>query len=119
MKVTSKQLGIFLAQKLSKGSGSVDVIKGFTAFLKSKSILSKKADIIRFFKKEWNKIHGITDVEIKVASSDEAPDLKSFGGKNEVLIKEDKSLIAGSVIKIGDYVLDNSIKSKLSSLKQI
>ena len=47
-------------------------------------------------------------------------DENSLGGKSlsEVDYKIDKSLLGGMVIRIGDQVLDNSIRSKLDALSR-
>lgn len=36
----------------------------------------------------------------------------------ELILKQDHSLIGGFVIKVQDYVIDNSLKGKLEKMKQ-
>jgi len=45
--------------------------------------------------------------------------LKTFAGKNiELDIKEDPELIGGVVVKIGDWVLDSSLRGRLRRLRE-
>ncbi len=121
MKLTPKKLGTFLARKLAHAHKDTvqSFLKDFVEILRSKRLLSKKSEIIRFFTKEWNTIHNTVDVEILTASHKEAPHIESVGKKKaEVIIKEDAKLIAGSKITVGDYLFDTSLQSKISNLKK-
>lgn len=48
-----------------------------------------------------------------------AASLKTFAGKDiELEIKEDKELIGGVAVKIGDWVLDSSLRGQLRRLRE-
>ncbi|MEI6479106.1 MAG: F0F1 ATP synthase subunit delta, partial [bacterium] len=84
----------------------------------SKRLASKYPAILRSFKKEWNLEKGIIDVTVRASSINDAPKIDHvLGKKAEVTFIEDKTLIGGSEIKIGDLVIDTSIRSKLQKMR--
>ncbi len=77
----------------------------------------------RFIAEKKNK--GVAKVHSAVAISAEAQEalksrLKVFSGRKEIEldIEEDPELIAGLVVRLGDWVIDASLKGQLARLKE-
>ena len=82
--------------------------------------------IIEAFSVIWNKEKGIVEAEVLSAnelSKDVVKLLNGYitklSGAREVVIREkvEKNLLGGVVIKYGDRVVDRSLKTKISDLK--
>ncbi|MFA6050391.1 MAG: F0F1 ATP synthase subunit delta [Candidatus Paceibacterota bacterium] len=95
------------------------VMNEFAALLIEEGRTSRLGEILELWKNLYNKRHGLLDVEIKTADKEEVSFPHSFAGK-KVAFKTsvDPSLIGGSIIKIGDYVIDGSIKLKIEAIRQ-
>ena len=69
---------------------------------------------------------GIAKAHVRTAAplsagraEDAGPSLKIFAGKDiELEIKEDPELIGGVAVKIGDWVLDSSLRGQLRRLRE-
>lgn len=121
MKLSVKQYAEILDKAIDKAHGDEAkraVIKEFVKLLNTDAKISKLPDILTHYKSLWNKRHEIVDVSIEVASKDEAKFASTFGGKKVSLsVKENKALIGGSILKIGDYLIDTSVRSKINALR--
>ena len=82
--------------------------------------------IVEEARRIWNKRHNRVPVEVRTAAPLDDAQRGSLGervgrmiGANPILnISTDPSLIGGLVIKVGDYVYDASVKSRLEQLRQ-
>jgi len=121
MKLSIKQYASILDQALTEAgeSGREKVIKDFAASVVADNKSSRMSEILQIWRGLYNKRHGIIDVSIHAADKDDATFPHSFAGKRVALnVSEDKELLGGTVTRIGDYVIDNSIKSKVNVLRQ-
>lgn len=111
---------------LDKKQAEVEVANFIKVLIKSKSL--KLADrIIGEFDKYSNLQNGILEVTVISAKKLSAGAEKELAdqikkekkaSKVEIINLEDPSLIGGLVIKIGDEILDGSLKTRLELLKQ-
>ena len=102
------------------------VVKHFLTLLIDKNRISAIKEITGYYSRLTDEISNITRADIITAK----PLKKEALGKLEktligltskdvkVEVKEDKSLIGGVIVKIGDLVLDGSIKAQLQGLKE-
>lgn len=122
MKLTIKQCAELLDRALDKArddDARKNVIKEFVKILSSDGKISKLPDILSHFKKLWNARHEVMDVEMVVTNESEAKFPKEFGGKKVALkVLENKALLGGSILKIGDYLIDTSVRSKINAIRQ-
>jgi len=110
---------------LGKGPFS-NVVKNFLKLLLDKNRIRAIEDISDYYSRLTDEISNITRAEIITARplKTEALDKlkKALAGltSKEVRteVKEDESLIGGLVAKIGDLVLDGSVRAQLDGLKE-
>lgn len=133
MKYTAKQYGLALAEAIQgKKNKEIDsVFNNFLSLLKKNRDLGIVKKIFIEFEKKYLKENGIFDgeinfarhIDIKLKSAIEKKiiDKELIGTKiKELRLKEkiDKEMIGGFKVKIGDMVVDASMKSKLDNLKK-
>ena len=102
------------------------IIKTFLILLFEKGRISYLVDINEFYQKFLDEFKGIVRADITFAmkpSSEETEKIKNAlskkTGKEVILnLKEDENIIGGVVAKIGDLVLDGSIKTQLLKMKE-
>ncbi|UCF56577.1 MAG: ATP synthase F1 subunit delta [Deltaproteobacteria bacterium] len=107
-------------------SGFSDVVKNFLNLLLDKYRIGAVEEITKHYERLTDEISNIARAEIitPMPLKEEAQnrlekvlgDLTSKKIKTEV--KEDESLIGGIIVKIGDLVLDGSMKAQLEGLKE-
>lgn len=123
MKLSSKQIGVSLARKMSsmKDSGErKKYLAEVAMFIAKERKVSKLSLILQNFEKEWNILNNEVDVILTVASTGDAKFPKEFKGKKVNLkIKEDRNVIAGVEVVIGDYLYDNTVKARISKIKSL
>ena len=98
----------------------------FFRLLLDRGRIAHVAGIQKVYAELLDQEKGITRVDISaaIALKDEevsklAEVLREVAGKEvEIQVKEDPSLIGGVVARIGDLVLDGSVKTQLASLKE-
>lgn len=121
MKITTKQYAHILDEALSR-QGAHDhkaVIQDFVHLLASHGKISKINEIIAHWNKAWNKRNESIDVTVETADGSDVAIPSHIGSKKVIKsIKKNPSIIGGTVIKIGDYIVDNSIASKINALKK-
>lgn len=94
-----------------------EVMKDFAKLLVKDSKTSRSGEILEIWKNLYNKRHGIIDVEIESADPS-ASFSHSFAGKRVASrVKLNPSLLGGQIIKIGDYIIDASIRSKINLIR--
>ena len=101
-------------------------IDKFVKLLAHKNELKNSQKIIKIFTELWNKKQNIIEVEITTArkiNSDTTKHIEKFIKERtkarEIKLenKINKDLISGAIIKYGDRILDNSLKTKINDLK--
>ena len=129
MKASAAQYAKTLYELASgKNKSEIDSIAASFAKLLAKNNLLKMAPaIIEKFGNIWNRENGIleADVESAYPLNDEisgkiTKEIKEKYGAKEVILnnKINKDIKGGIIIKIGDEVIDSSVKKQLKMLKQ-
>lgn len=128
MKLTNKKYAQALFESVNdKSEKEINVIlKNFTTLLIKNNALTKIDKIIEEFDDIWNKENKIVKATITTAQEiDKSTSIslenyiKELSGaeKLEVENKINKDLISGTIIKYGDRILDNSLKTKINNLR--
>jgi F-type H+-transporting ATPase subunit delta len=109
-----------------KKSLFTDVVKNFLRLLLEKNRIGTVVGITDYYSKLTDEISGITRADIITAKplktdalerlNKALTDLTSKDVRMEV--KENESLIGGIIVKIGDLVLDGSVRAQLEGLKE-
>ncbi len=102
------------------------VMNSFLLLLFDKGRIGFLSDINEFYKKASDELKGIAHASVLSAtelSSDVTEKIraalsKKTGKDIRLEVKQDKNLIGGIVTKIGDFVLDGSIKTQLLNMKE-
>jgi len=129
MKVSAKQYAWTLYDlTVGKKEADIDsVIIKFSKELSANNQLNLLENIIEKFNIIWNERNGIVEAEIVSAEGldDELVEkiksfvMKKYEAKQVVLNNRvDKSLKGGIIIKVGDEVIDGSVKKKMVLLKE-
>ncbi|MCD4762337.1 ATP synthase F1 subunit delta [bacterium] len=129
MKIIPKQYALSLYESvIGKSKAEIkQIMKNFAGILVANNDIAKTDKIISEFDKVWNKEQGIVEAEIISARKLEKQSANmlnkyicKLSGAKIVNVKEtqDKNLLGGVVLKYGDKVMDVSMKTKLSSLKE-
>jgi F-type H+-transporting ATPase subunit delta len=103
-----------------------DVVKNFLRILLEKNRIGAIEDITDYYSKLTDDISNITRADIITARPLKQDALgkleKALTGLTskevKIAVKEDKSLIGGVIAKIGDLVLDGSVKAQVQGLKE-
>ncbi len=103
-----------------------DIVKSFLVLLFEKRRFDHIRGINEYYQKLVDEYKGIVRADVVSATplSDEAVEkirasLSNMTGKEIILdIKQDTALIGGVVTKVGDMVLDGSIKTQLENMKE-
>ncbi len=111
---------VFSQEKMS------DVTKNFLYLLAEKNRLHLFSEIGELFSKKYDVLEDTVDVEVSVASAlsvtvqDQVQEKlsKLIGKKLRVVYQTDDSLIGGMVAKIGNQILDGSLKMQLKLLQK-
>lgn len=134
----SKQLRIVLQSPLIQGYKKAGILTslfqgqvsdqsvGFLKLLASKGRSDKLAEVIAEFNALLDEKSGIVTVDVKSAveldqiqSEELRQKLENFTAKKiKIRMATDKELIGGLTVKIGDTVLDGTIKHKLEMLRE-
>jgi len=107
-------------------SAYADMVKNFLRLLLDKNRIGGIQEISEYYSKLTDEISNITRADIitarplkKAAREKLAVVLAGLTAKEvKMEVKEDASLIGGLVVKIGDLVLDGSVKAQLKGLKE-
>ena len=117
MKITPKQYAILLYE-LTKDAKDVDgPAKDFLNLLFKNRAFSLLPKIKLLYNNYYNQQEGATDVEVVTARKISEKMLK--GDNLNVKMKVDPGVIGGASIKVGDYLVDDTIKARLTKLKQL
>lgn len=110
---------------LDKGSFS-DTLKNFLRLLLDKNRIGALTEITDYYSRLSDDISKITRAEVTTAWALKDEHLNGLekaltqltSRKVIMEVKEDTSLIGGLVVKIGDLILDGSVKAQLKGLKE-
>lgn len=125
MKVTPKQYAALLYEmtKDAKGSELKKAVSVFIRFLVRGRASAMLPRIILMYRDHYNRKEDVIDVEM-VSAHEISPkviqELKhlSHGKANlEYESRQDKRVLGGVRIRIGDYMFDDTLKSRLNQLK--
>lgn len=105
---------------------TADVLVGFIKLLNAKGRLGHFQQIAAAFKHLIDVRSGKVDVEVTVAHKLDDAELENvraeisrkIGKTAQITQKVDDSIIGGLVLKIGDKLIDGSVKSQLETLKR-
>lgn len=129
MKIKPKQYAIALyeAVKDKSKSETKEIIGQFLNMIKDDNKLYLIDKILIEFNKIWNKANGILEAE--VSSSEPLDmgiikDIKKYlkdatkAEEVETIENQDKNILGGLKLKFGDKIIDASLKTKISTLKE-
>jgi F-type H+-transporting ATPase subunit delta len=113
-------------QAVVERSGVSQVMKSFLSLLFEKGRIQYVRDIHAFYEKLTDELANIVRADLLSATevSDETIErirgalAKKTGKDVKMDVKVDPALIGGAVTKIGDLVLDGSVRTQLKSLKE-
>ncbi|MFA6551726.1 MAG: ATP synthase F1 subunit delta [Patescibacteria group bacterium] len=129
MKITPKKYAQSLYESLAEIESEADIkvaLKNFVKILAARRNLNKAGKIIAEFEKIWNQERGIVEGELTSARELSPEVIKLLNGyvvklaaAKEVKLENsiDKNILGGFTAKVGDIMIDGSIKNQLQSLK--
>jgi len=129
MKISAKKYAKALYD-LSADETKTDVkkiVSSFLSVLKNNNDISRADEIIVEFENLWNKEKGIIEAEVLSARGLEAKEKKDIKQyiENKIYAKEivlneviDKTVLGGVIVKYSGRILDGSLKTKISNLKE-
>jgi len=128
MKISAKQYAqsLYEVVKDKKDSQIRKIIKNFSRILINNNDILKIDKITAEFARIWNRERGIVEAEIIGARKFDNKIIKllndyiiKLSGAKKIEIKQtvDKNILGGVIIRYEDRVIDGSLKTKLSELK--
>ncbi len=114
-----------LGQVLER-TGMSEIVKNFLRVLLEKERIKFLKEIHSYYQKLCDELQGIVRAKVITAISLKKPAIEKLNnalneltGKKVLMdLQEDPRLIGGVVVKIGDLVIDGSIKAQLEGLKE-
>ena len=121
MRYTSSQYAKGLYEALKESDDKRAVVKKFAQVLLRHGKLANLRNIMLDFAEVSDKEAGIQKIEITSALPLKATDAvrETLGGKALVQEKIDPSIIGGMRIRVGDELIDNTIRKRLSDLRNM
>lgn len=129
MRIKSAQYAASLYES-AKGKEKSEIrkiVKNFAFVLKENNDIHKAKDIIKDFSVVWNKKNGIAEAALASAGEITQKERKGIeehvkrsvkAEKINIKSELDKNLLGGFVLVYEDKVIDASLRSRLSSLKE-
>ena len=116
---------VILEFVLEKSSLS-EVVKNFIRLLHDKDRILSLQEITGYYKNFTDEISNIAHADVITARPLQKKTLERLGDvlagltsrEVKMEVKEDESLIGGLIVKIGDLVLDGSVRAQLEGLKE-
>ncbi|MES2224070.1 MAG: F0F1 ATP synthase subunit delta [Patescibacteria group bacterium] len=122
MKLSLKQYAKVLDQALAGSKSDVEskqIVSEFIESVTKDAKLSKINEILAHFGNLWDTRHNVLNAEVQTADGEEISLPHEIKGKKLVVkTRSNPSIIGGSIIKIGDYIIDNSVLSKINTLRK-
>ncbi|KKU13638.1 MAG: ATP synthase subunit delta [Parcubacteria group bacterium GW2011_GWC2_45_7] len=124
MKVTSKQYAVLLYELTheAKKAELKEIGQSFLRLLIKGRALHLLPRILKLYENYYNACAGITDVEIVTAQEMSRKAVqtikKTVEGKVELRQRVDQAVIGGALIKINDWMIDNTLKTRINKLRQ-
>lgn len=125
MRISPKQYAILLYEltKDAKETELKEITKSFLSLLLKNRNLALWPRIQLLYQNYYNEQEGLIDIEIITArgiSKDVFSSIKeSIKAKNvDVKMTIDKKVLGGASIKTGDYMVDDTLKTRIVNLKQ-
>jgi len=94
-----------------------DLVKKFAKTLAENGDLTEAGLVVEEFERIWRQAQGREKIEVTVAKKGEFASLKEKL-KGDVQFKEDPKILGGVKIKIGDKLIDNTLRARISRLKE-
>jgi len=98
-------------------SASEETVKKFVKALAANGDLSQAEMIVEEFEKVWRRRRGEEKIEVAAARREDALPLGEKL-KGEIFFKEDPKVLGGVKIRIGDKLIDNTIRARINRLKE-
>lgn len=116
-----------ILQKVFEKSKLTDTVRNFLNLLLDKNRMGALEDITVYYERLTDAISNIARAEVTAPVALKSDALERLSKTLEAMtsktvkmeIKEDNSLIGGIIVKIGDLVLDGSVKAQLEGLKEL
>lgn len=128
-KISIKNLvkAIEMETEHKSGASLTDTLKNIVLFLNRKKMLNKSKEILEELEKEIDKKHG--RIKMKVKSAVKLDDTNKKNLEHEMRIKyqakeieshymEDRNLLGGLRIEVGEEVIDTTYRNKLNQLEK-
>ncbi len=113
---------LFEATQDLKKEEMLAVVHNFSEFVKKNQMMKKMPYIVDAFLALVKKKEGITDVQVTTAFALQSPLKKiihdMFGGKVNMHVAEDKSLLGGIILKTENKIFDASVRTQLQKMKE-
>ena len=124
MKISSKKYAQALMAAFENADDPKPAIKNLLNLLRRKKQLKLLSKILQAFEELWNQTHGIVKMEVSCPKKFESSlqvlekSLAEKTGK-KIIFKQkiDDSLIGGFAIRVGDTLIDASLKARLNVLQ--
>lgn len=117
-----KQYAKVLDQALAESKSETDakhVVNDFIKTVTKDAKLSKMNEILAHFGNLWDKRHKIVNATVETADEHHIKLPHEIKGKKLVVnYKTNPRIIGGNIIRIGDYIIDNSVLSKINTLRK-
>ncbi len=122
MRISLKQYAKILDNALAVSkddSESKQILSEFIKSVTKDGKLSKINEILSHFGNLWDKRHNVINAEVQTANGEAISLPKEIKGKKLVVTtKTNPQILGGSIIKIGDYIIDNSVLSKINAIRK-
>lgn len=122
MRYSAKQYALALHELLSDAktpAAHAEVVKKFATALSANGDTKLVDDIGYHFEKLRQKKEGSISVHMTTPSKNAVEFPKNLDGKKvELTVTEDPSLLAGAIVTVGDYRIDNSVRERLKKLSE-
>lgn len=125
MRISPKQYAMLLYELTrDMAENEVDrITQQFLVLLLKNRDFALLPKIQLLYKNYYNVREGVTDIEIITArevSKNTVSFIKEFVNVKNINLemKIDKNVIGGAAIKVGDYMIDDTLKTRINTLKQ-
>lgn len=125
MRISPKQYAVLLYE-LTRGAKKKEIeerTRDFLNLLLKNRALGQLPKILLFYEQYYNAQENVADVEVTTARAMQKSVVKDIGtqlGKEvsaEIKVCEDPTVIGGARIKIGDYMIDDTLRARLRALR--